>query len=159
RGEAIRLQAIAGSDSSDNVIAHNDVVGNGGPDLRMLLSQAGGALERNEVRDNIFWLNDLDGDSHWVSNGDTRCAIVVDTYHQGVKGYPDGGLGENHIHHNIMGSPDGGWLYLIGYTRNQTLTLDEAQAAWPAELHDNLEADPLFFDLDARLLMLKAGSP
>jgi hypothetical protein len=158
RGEAIRLQAFLGNDSNDNVIEHNDVVANGGPDLRMLLSEPDASLARNEVRDNIFWGNDLSDDFHWVSNG-VRYAIVFDTYHQAVNGYPDGGLGDNHIHHNLLGSVDGGWLYFIGYSRNATYTLDEAQANWPADLHDNFDADPLFFDAGAGLLMLTAGSP
>jgi hypothetical protein len=119
-------------------------------------------LEDNEVVDNIFWGNNLTQDSHWVSGG-VGYRVVFDTYHQQANGYPDGGLGNNRIHHNLVGSNandfDAGWLYFIGYSTNGTYNLAQAQSRWPNELHDDFEADPHFADPDAGQFMLLMGSP
>jgi hypothetical protein len=159
--EAIRLQSIGGFPVNDNLLAHNVVYGNGGPDLRMLLSQAGAVMQDNVVVDNIFWANNDSTDFHWTLNN-VRYKLVIDFYHTQSDGYPDGGFGNNRIHDNLLGRNDaeidGGWLYVIGYTKNQTMSLTQAQQRF-VTLSNNFEADPRFFDAGAGQFLLTAGSP
>ncbi len=161
-GEAIRLQSIAGFQVIGNRLSHNTQVGNGGPAVRMLWSEAAAVIDDNEIVDNLMWANNTSSDFHWTANGEPF-EVVADFYHKGVNGYPDGGIGLNRIHHNVIatsdGDLDGGWFYVIGYSQNRLLSRTAAEQRWPGVVYANLEVNPRLVDLDAGLFMLHAGSP
>jgi hypothetical protein len=134
-------------DANENDVLHNVVVGNGGPDIRILVDQMGKTLQNNLFRNNVFWDNNKSSDFHWNYNG-TKAKVVVDTYHVQTNGWVDGSFGGNVISHNLIGmsmtEAGKGWLLMIGYTKNSVLTLSDAQMKWPMSIDSNFELDPLF---------------
>jgi Right handed beta helix region len=149
-------------ESNANDVYHNVSWGNGGPGIRILVDLTGKDIRDNHFKNNVFWNDNSNGDSHWNYNG-TKGKVVVDTYHVQTNGWSDGSFGGNTLENNLLGmnATETGkpWLLMIGYTSERSYTLADATAKWPDALKNDFEADPMFFAPETGAFQLKEGSP
>lgn len=173
--EVIRMQArgnctdaAAVFDVDDNLIQHNVFYGNGGPNIRMMNSGPGpsgcggatplwGDLTGNRIENNVYWKGSQFCDFHFCDVPDNVVfAMVVGFYHTEQNGWPNGatGLNANLIRNNFIGRDTATagtpWLFWEAYTSggSHQYTLADAEAAFPGELTDNSEQDPMLANPD-----------
>lgn len=161
-----------------NLIQHNVFYSNGGPPLRLMNSAPGSCAtgttlyyadtKGNRIENNIFWKNSTFCDFHWCDvQRNIIYAVVIGLYHTGLNNWPSGatGMNGNLIRNNYMGRDQARintiWMFWEAYQSSgaRSYTLRGAETAFPGEIENNSEQDPLMTDPDNQDFVPLLNSP